>query len=113
MKKIAVIFLFFMVGILFYVGIKARYEVKNINEIAYGWLDSDYKNLVKNKEALEIKVIPSCDEHVIVNNGEMVNIENMSIYKVIFDTENQELLGPVVVYLEKDTLKVLGMDFRE
>lgn len=38
---------------------------------------------------------------------------NTEFFKITFTTKDDDLLGPVILYLDTNTFKVLGMDFRE
>jgi hypothetical protein len=43
----------------------------------------------------------------------MINIKDKDTYKVIFRTNNQSLLGPITIYVDKNSYKILGIDLRD
>lgn len=53
------------------------------------------------------------EEHILATKTDSTDIKNIKTYKVIFNTTKDELLVPIVIYLSKDNLNVLGIDFRE
>lgn len=84
-----------------------------IKETAYNWLDEQNQMSIIDWESANIKVIKFDTEHIVTNQTEnSINIQDKETYQVTFKT-NDEILGPIVVYLDKDTLKVLGIDYRD
>lgn len=41
------------------------------------------------------------------------NIKGKKAYKITFNTEEDDLLGPIVYYIDKDNGELLGLDYRE
>ena len=113
MKKIGVIVLGIMMFLVLYSGWKANYDIRVISNSAYNWLDDNNKALVIDKKPVEIKEISFSDEYLIFNGSETTDINGMEVYRVTFKSDKEELLGPIVVYLGRENLKVLGMDYRE
>lgn len=113
MKKIGIIVLGVMISLLLYSGWKANYDVRIISSTAYNWLDDGNKALVIGDKAIEIKEMSFSDEYFIFNGSEATDINGMKVYRVTFKSKKDELLGPIVVYLDRENLKILGMDYRE
>lgn len=116
MKKIfTYIILIITVSILFTGCITESYLPKkvNITEIAYNWLDDNIKSTIINWQSskVEKKIIDT--NHLVANGLETLDIVNKEVFKVTFSTEDDDLLGAVIVYLDTDTFEVLGMDFRD
>lgn len=84
-----------------------------IREIAYNWLDDAIKSEIINSDTATIGKVIFTSEYFVARKTKHVDIRNIETYRVIFNTANDDLLGPIVVYLEEDTLNVLGMDYRE
>ncbi|MDI3508476.1 MAG: hypothetical protein PWP55_668 [Clostridiales bacterium] len=54
----------------------------------------------------------------VIANGKSINLldldyDNKEVYHVTFKTKNEELLGPIGVYISLDTHKIIGADYRE
>lgn len=89
-------------------------ESKNkIRKTAYNWLDDASKSDIIDWETATVEEIKFEEEHVVVTKTDNIDIRNIETYKVTFTTQKDELLGPIVIYLDKDNLNVLGVDFRE
>ena len=87
-------------------------EFKNkVREIA--WLDDTSKSDIINLETALIEKVKFKEEHLVATKTDNIDIKNIEAYKVTFTTQNDELLGPIVIYLDKDNLNVLGIDFRD
>ena len=53
------------------------------------------------------------EEYFIANEENTpVNIQNKETYIVTFTT-NDDILGPIIVYIDQDDSSVLGIDYRE
>lgn len=113
MKKIGIIILGIMIALIIYAGWKGNHDVKVIGSIAYDWLDDEIKIDIIDKKPIEIKELTTRDKHILYNKDKTVNIKNMDVYKVTFKSKNEELLGPVIVYINRENLDVVGMEFRE
>ena len=89
-------------------------ESKNkIRKTAYNWLDDASKSDIIDWETATVEEVKFEEEHVVVTKTDNIDIRNIETYKVTFTTQKDELLGPIVIYLDKDNLNVLGVDFRE
>ena len=42
-----------------------------------------------------------------------MNIKGKDTYKVTFRTTNEGILGPIIIYIDKNSYSVLGGDLRE
>lgn len=84
-----------------------------IKETAYNWLDNINQMSIIDWKSANVKTIKFDKEHIIANTTEnSINIQDKETYQVTFTT-NDEILGPIVVYLDKDNLEVLGIDYRD
>ena len=45
--------------------------------------------------------------------GKEENLTGKTVYKITFNTTQDGLLGPIVLYVDKYNAKVIGTDFRE
>ena len=86
---------------------------KEIREIAYNWLDDASKSEIINSDTASIGKVIFTSEHFVATKNKSIDIRNIDTYRVIFNTSNDDLLGPIVLYLEEDNLNVLGVDYRE
>lgn len=84
-----------------------------IREIAYNWLDDESKLEIINSNTATIGKVIFTSEHFVATKTKSIDIRNIETYRVIFNTSKNDLLGYIVVYLEEDTLNVLGIDYRE
>lgn len=86
---------------------------KEIREIAYNWLEDEIKSEIINSDTASIGKVIFASEHFVSTKTKSIDIRNIKSYRVIFNTSKDDLLGAIVVYLEEDTLNVLGIDYRE
>lgn len=86
---------------------------KEIREIAYNWLEDEIKSEIINSDTASIGKVIFTSEHFVSTKTKSIDIRNIESYRVIFNTSKDDLLGTIVVYLEEDTLNVLGIDYRE
>lgn len=84
-----------------------------IREIAYNWLDDTIKSEIINSDTATIGKVIFASEYFVATKTKSMDIRNIETFRVIFNTSKDDLLGYIVVYLEEDTLNVLGMDYRE
>lgn len=85
----------------------------NIKEIAYNWLDNQSKLSISDWKSASIDTIKFNEEHFVANTLDIsINIQDKETYQVTFTT-NDDILGPIIVYVDKENLNVLGVDYRE
>ena len=111
--KAPLLILFFM---LILIGCNSTISDKNnneIREIAYNWLDDASKLEITNSDTASIEKVVFESNHFVATKIDSIDIRNIKTYRVNFNTSNGDLLGNIVVYLDEDTLNVLGIDFRE
>ncbi|MDY4252902.1 MULTISPECIES: hypothetical protein [Bacteria] len=116
MRKIIIYSISLVALILLLVGCTDKLSSKqegNIREAAYNWIDDTSKATITSWNTATIEEVRFDKEHLVTNKTENVDIINKKTYKVTFTTTNDEILGPIIIYLDKDTLEVLGMDFRD
>ena len=83
-----------------------------IKEIAFNWLDDERKESIINMDNAKIEKVTYKEDYFVVSNEESINIKDKVVYKVTFDT-SAEVLGPIVIYLDKDNGEVLGTEIRK
>ena len=109
MKKI---YILFIISIVQLVG-GNNTSNKYIRENAYNYLDYRYKSAIINWESADVQKIKFEEEYFIANEENTpVNIQNKETYIVTFTT-NDDILGPIIVYIDQDDSSVLGIDYRE
>lgn len=109
MKKI---YILFIISIVQLVG-GNNTSNKYIRENAYNYLDYRTKSAIINWESAEVQKIKFEEEYFIANEENTpVNIQNKETYIVTFTT-NDDILGPIIVYIDQDDSSVLGIDYRE
>ncbi|MEZ4357848.1 MAG: hypothetical protein R2876_04370 [Eubacteriales bacterium] len=90
--------------------VKSESEIK---EIAYDYLSDAEKDTVLNYESAEVKGYKCSEDHVIGGLNGQVNINDKDTYMVTFNTTDDALLGPITVYIDKNSYGVLGIDYRD
>lgn len=109
MKKI---YILFIISIVQLVG-GNNTSNKYIRENAYNYLDYRTKSAIINWESADVQKIKFEEEYFIANKENTpVNIQNKETYIVTFTT-NDDILGPIIVYIDQDDSSVLGIDYRE
>lgn len=94
-------------------NISSNKSKNKIMKTAYNWLDNTSKSDILNWETATVEEVNFEEEHVVATKTASADIRNIEAYKVTFTTHKDELLGPIVIYLDKNNLNVLGLDFRE
>lgn len=94
-------------------NISSNKSKNKIMKTAYNWLDNTSKSDILNWETATVEEVNFEEEHVVATKTASVDIRNIEAYKVTFTTHKDELLGPIVIYLDKNNLNLLGLDFRE
>jgi len=116
LKKLLTSIIFVLIFSIFFIGCSDKYSIPekdNIRETAYNWIDDSIKSTIIDWKTSKVEKITFDKEHLIINETETLDIINNEAFKVTFTTKDDDLLGPVIVYLDSDTSEVLGMDFRE
>ncbi|WP_195990268.1 hypothetical protein [Clostridium sp. D53t1_180928_C8] len=109
MKKI---YILFIISIVQLVGCNNTSN-KYIRENAYNYLDYRNKAAIINWESADVQKIKFEEEYFIENEENTpVNIKNKETYIVTFTT-NDDIFGPIIVYIDQDDSSVLGIDYRE
>ena len=84
-----------------------------IRELAYQSLNENDKKTVVDWESAKVEEYNSSTDHSVGSPNGLANIKDKYTYKVIFRTNNEGLLGPITVYIDKDTYEILGIDLRD
>lgn len=86
----------------------------DIIEIAYKSLNEGIqKNSIINWKSAKVEEYKSQLDHLIGSQSGEVNIKDKDTYKITFETDNDMLLGSIIVYLDRNSYTALGIDFRE
>ena len=85
----------------------------NIKMIAYNWLDDTNKESIINMEKAKVEEVLREEQYFAAVNEDEVGVNGEIVYRVTFNTVCDEILGPIVIYLNKDNLSILGMDIRK
>lgn len=83
-----------------------------IREIAYQSLTDNEKTSIIDWKGASVEKYKAETKHTIAGPTGPVNIKSKDTYKVTFKTNMDGLLGPIVVYLDSNSYKILGSDFR-
>lgn len=83
-----------------------------IKEISFNWLDDERKESIINMDNAKIEKVTYKEDYFVVSNEGSINIKDKVVYKVTFDT-SAEVLGPIVIYVDKNNGEVLGTDIRK
>lgn len=89
-------------------------DVKNdIREIAYQYLGEADKATLIDYENAEVEEYRCAGDHYVASLNGHINLKDKDTYKVTFNTSNDALLGPIIIYLDKTSYSVLGIDLRD
>ncbi|MDF2538445.1 MAG: hypothetical protein K0S76_1466 [Herbinix sp.] len=110
-----VMFVFSISLLLLISGCKEIKSETEIREIAYDYLNDQGKELIIDWETASVDEYPISNELKIMNNDyDITSIKNIDTYAVTFHTNVtlEAFAGPIIVYLDKNTYKILGMNLR-
>lgn len=85
----------------------------DIKEIAYKSLSDNERNTITNWMDGKVEAYKDTNDHSVGSPIGAINIKDKDTYKVTFGTNNEGTLGPITVYLDRNTYKVLGGDLRD
>ena len=94
------------------IEVKEERNEKYIRQVAYNYLGEDSRKTVINGDTATVEEYKIDTEHQIAGKDKPVDLKGMEVYKVTFNTSDEQLLGPIVIYIEKASLKTLGLDYR-
>jgi len=87
---------------------------KRIRNIAYQSIDESAKAEIKNWENSEVEEYKALIDHTIRGQSGFINIKGIDTYRILFDDSNDFIeLGPIAIYVDKNTDTVLGYDLRQ
>lgn len=89
-----------------------KISMSTIKEIAYQYLSENEKNSIidwKNALVSESKI---SSDHTVASLTGAVNLKGKDTYIITFTTNNASL-GPITIYVDKNSHKVLGVDLRD
>lgn len=77
--------------------------------LAYDSLtEADRLSITIEWTAAPVELLVADGRAVIASSGQVLNLEGLETYTVTFQTSMDGLLGPIVVYLDKNLHRVLG-----
>lgn len=85
----------------------------DIREIAYKALSEDEKKTVISYKDGKVEQYKSKEEHSIFGPNGLTDIKDKDTYKITFRTNNEGILGPINIYIDKNSYSVLGVDLRD
>jgi hypothetical protein len=108
------IFIIIVIFSLFFTGCSSYSKYPEEIKLAYDSIHPSSQKTIKDwKEAKVQEFTPDKDLEVTNEEDKQINIKGFEIIEVAFNTTDEESLGPIVVYLDKDTRKVLGSGLRK
>jgi len=85
-----------------------------IRYIAYQDLNESMKTEIKDWENGEVREYKFSTDHFIRSQREYINIKDIDTYRILFEPKNDFIeLGPITIYVNKNTETVLGYDLRK
>lgn len=85
---------------------------EEIRYLAYVYVQGDKYETILNGDTAKVTMESIDKEHLIMGKESALDLQGRAVYKVLFRTKNDALLGPIRVYLDANTYEVLGVDFR-
>jgi hypothetical protein len=109
---------FFMTFSLFFAiflsGCNSNSAYSNEIESAYNYVDPISRETIKNWEKASVeKYIPTGELEVMDGKNKNINIKGFKTLKVSFKTTDETELGPINVYIDENSKKVLGVGIRK
>ncbi|MFD1738069.1 hypothetical protein ACFSCX_16155 [Bacillus salitolerans] len=87
--------------------------MQDIN-LAYDSLNSYDKETIKNwKKAEVLEYTPSETLEIMDNDYKLVDIKDTPVIRIIFKTTDDETLGPITIYIHKESKKIIGTGIRK
>lgn len=90
-----------------------RKEEDDIRKIGYESLNKKSKETIIDWKNAKVDECKYKSDHIIGSTNGSVNIRGKAVYRVNFKTTDEALLGPIIVYIDKNSYNVLGNDFRD
>lgn len=116
MKKILLI-LILSIPLLLLLYLRYGDSLRYPNEIrlAYKYIDSNSQKTIKNSKIAQVEeYAPSRDLEIMDEETDsLVNIKYKEVLRITFKTLDDGNLGPIVVYIDKNTNDVLGVGTRK
>lgn len=84
-------------------------------EEAYNYVHPNSKETIKNWQKASVsKYTPTEDFEVFDKNENIyVNIKGTEVLEITFNTTDDELVGPIVVYVDEQSKDIIGMGARK
>lgn len=115
MKKFVLFLIFLSLFSLFGCSFSSDSNVSNDVKQAYDYLHPDSRNTIKNwKNATKEDFTPNRDFLVFnKEKNKSINIKDKKTFKVTFHTNEDAVLGPIEVFIDKNTKETLGVALRD
>lgn len=113
MKKFAAVLCIFLLFPFLISGCGKPKTESDIRKIAYQTLSKSDRKQVSDWENAKVEMIRFSEDHYVDASGRSVNIKNKPAYRVTFHIVNEGMLGPIAVYIDKNTDRLLGQDLRD
>ncbi len=85
----------------------------DIVEIAYQYLDERTKKTIVNWKDAEVEEDDHSRTYLVAGPNGVVSTEGKNAYMVTFHTNNDVALGPISVFIDKNTDELIGVGLRD
>ncbi len=82
-------------------------------ELAKKSLSKKSKEEITNFDSPKVENVVFDEEPSIYYFSNKIDIVGKKIYKITFNTVHDRLLGPIVIYINKENGELIGTDYRE
>lgn len=81
-------------------------------KIAKDYVSDNSNEVITNFDNPKVEEVVFDEEPVIAFFSDYRNVVGKTLYKVTFNTENDSLLGPITIYVDKGSGVLIGADYR-
>jgi hypothetical protein len=84
-------------------------------KLAYDYVDPISQKTIKNRKVAQVEEFTPRFDIEIMNEetDSLTNIKGIDVMTVTFKTDDDGSLGPIIVYIDKNSKKVLGIGGRK
>jgi len=114
-RSVILTILLFPFLLLFYIWFGDSLKYPNEIKLAYDYVNPISQKTIKNwKVARVMESTPTADLEIMSKEtNSLINIKGRKVLVVKFKTEEDEILGSILVYIDKNTNNVLGIGGRK
>lgn len=89
-------------------------NLKEAVDISKQYIENNDENKILDYEQPKVEKIYFTYSHKVfdINKEKIIDIQGKTTYKVTYETEDDPILGPISLYIDVDTMEVLGFDRR-